>query len=98
MWHVWAFVGGGHLSTLVLTWIEIWKGKENERKSIWIELQNLQTKKIGQVQKKWKKMCGVISAEMTCICFRLQHSSVHTSFTCAIKVTFYYYSEYNTIV
>ena len=45
MWHIWAFVGGGHLSTLVLTWIEIWKGKENERKSNWIELQNLQTKK-----------------------------------------------------
>ena len=66
MWHVWAFVGGVHLSTLVLTWIEIWKGKENERKSNWIELQNLQTKKIGQVQKKWKKMCGVISAELTC--------------------------------
>ena len=45
MWHVWAFVGGGHLSTLVLTWIEIWKGKENERKSIWIELQKLANKK-----------------------------------------------------
>ena len=44
-------MGGGHLSTLMLNWIEIWKGKEIERKSYWIELQNLQKKVRSSTEK-----------------------------------------------
>ena len=58
-------MGGGHFSTLVLTWIEVWTSKENERKSYWIELLNKKDSSSTELmaEKVWRK----ISAVMTCI-------------------------------